>query len=142
MLSVPWRSTFFEKTNKYPVPMLSRLLFPSAHPWFQYALCGLSIWGKIDPPPKFKYVYFIVTFAKALRFILSAKYLSVKSFQLLQMFFVCPPGYYGDGLNAIIVFAACFLPDSSRVDYHYVMENLFLWVRLMTKCFEFMSVGR
>ncbi|EAW62585.1 KIAA0367, isoform CRA_e [Homo sapiens] len=35
-------------------------------------------------------------------------------------------GYYGDGLNAIIVFAACFLPDSSRADYHYVMENLFL----------------
>lgn len=37
-------------------------------------------------------------------------------------------GYYGDGLNAIIVFAACFLPDSNRVDYHYVMENLFLYV--------------
>ncbi|KAG7481137.1 hypothetical protein MATL_G00063620 [Megalops atlanticus] len=36
-------------------------------------------------------------------------------------------GYYGD-LNAIIVFAACFLPDSSRDDYHYVMENLFLYV--------------
>uniref|UniRef100_A0A8C9FRJ8 Uncharacterized protein n=1 Tax=Pavo cristatus TaxID=9049 RepID=A0A8C9FRJ8_PAVCR len=35
-------------------------------------------------------------------------------------------GYYGDGLNAIIVFAACFLPDSSRTDYNYVMENLFL----------------
>nr|XP_060618155.1 protein prune homolog 2 isoform X2 [Anolis sagrei ordinatus] len=37
-------------------------------------------------------------------------------------------GYYGDGVNAIIVFAACFLPDSSRTDYHYVMENLFLYV--------------
>ncbi|XP_078533936.1 protein prune homolog 2 [Lissotriton helveticus] len=37
-------------------------------------------------------------------------------------------GYYGEGLNAIIVFAACFLPDSSRADYHYVMENLFLYV--------------
>ncbi|XP_070598798.1 protein prune homolog 2 isoform X1 [Erythrolamprus reginae] len=37
-------------------------------------------------------------------------------------------GYYGDGLNAIIVFAACFLPDSSQVDYTYVMENLFLYV--------------
>ncbi|XP_041082797.1 protein prune homolog 2-like isoform X2 [Polyodon spathula] len=37
-------------------------------------------------------------------------------------------GYYGDGLNAIIVFAACILPDSSRADYHYVMENLFLYV--------------
>ncbi|XP_029074826.1 caytaxin isoform X1 [Monodon monoceros] len=37
-------------------------------------------------------------------------------------------GYYGEGLNAIIVFAACFLPDSSSPDYHYVMENLFLYV--------------
>ncbi|XP_039606613.1 protein prune homolog 2-like isoform X17 [Polypterus senegalus] len=37
-------------------------------------------------------------------------------------------GYYGDGLNAIIVFAACFLPESSRTDYHYIMENLFLYV--------------
>uniref|UniRef100_A0A8C5UGH1 Protein prune homolog 2 n=1 Tax=Malurus cyaneus samueli TaxID=2593467 RepID=A0A8C5UGH1_9PASS len=37
-------------------------------------------------------------------------------------------GYYGDGPNAIIVFAACFLPDSSRTDYNYVMENLFLYV--------------
>ncbi|MBZ3873962.1 Caytaxin [Sciurus carolinensis] len=37
-------------------------------------------------------------------------------------------GYYGEGLNAIVVFAACFLPDSSSPDYHYVMENLFLYV--------------
>ncbi|KAJ8260927.1 hypothetical protein COCON_G00166500 [Conger conger] len=37
-------------------------------------------------------------------------------------------GYYGNGLNAIIVFAACFLPDSDREDYHSVMENLFLYV--------------
>ncbi|XP_073526848.1 protein prune homolog 2 isoform X3 [Phyllobates terribilis] len=37
-------------------------------------------------------------------------------------------GYYGEGVNAIIVFAACFLPDSSRSDYNYVMENLFLYV--------------
>ncbi|XP_054843567.1 protein prune homolog 2 [Eublepharis macularius] len=37
-------------------------------------------------------------------------------------------GYYGDGLNAIIVFAACFLPDSNRDDYNHVMENLFLYV--------------
>ncbi|XP_023699652.1 caytaxin isoform X2 [Paramormyrops kingsleyae] len=37
-------------------------------------------------------------------------------------------GYYGDGLNAIIVFAACYLPDSSCADYHYIMENLFLYV--------------
>lgn len=44
----------------------------------------------------------------------------------LHISFYLSPGYYGDGLNAIIVFAACFLPDSSRADYHYVMENLFL----------------
>ncbi|KAK2087051.1 hypothetical protein P7K49_032958 [Saguinus oedipus] len=37
-----------------------------------------------------------------------------------------PTGYYGEGLNAIIVFAACFLPDSGLPDYHYIMENLFL----------------
>ncbi|XP_014977970.2 caytaxin isoform X2 [Macaca mulatta] len=37
-------------------------------------------------------------------------------------------GYYGEGLNAIIVFAACFLPDSSLPNYHYIMENLFLYV--------------
>lgn len=39
-----------------------------------------------------------------------------------------PSGYYGEGLNAIIVFSACYLPDSSCPDYHYIMENLFLWV--------------
>ncbi|XP_062816603.1 caytaxin isoform X2 [Anolis carolinensis] len=37
-------------------------------------------------------------------------------------------GYYGEGLNAIIVFAACYLPDSGLPDYHYIMENLFLYV--------------
>nr|XP_055074271.1 caytaxin isoform X2 [Misgurnus anguillicaudatus] len=37
-------------------------------------------------------------------------------------------GYYGEGLNAIIVFSACYLPDSSCPDYHYLMENLFLYV--------------
>ncbi|KAF4076431.1 hypothetical protein AMELA_G00215090 [Ameiurus melas] len=37
-------------------------------------------------------------------------------------------GYYGEGLNAIIVFAACYLPDSGCADYHYIMENLFLYV--------------
>lgn len=35
-------------------------------------------------------------------------------------------GYYGEGLNAIIVFAACYLPDSGCEDYTYIMENLFL----------------
>uniref|UniRef100_A0A8C4WVF0 Prune homolog 2 with BCH domain n=2 Tax=Eptatretus burgeri TaxID=7764 RepID=A0A8C4WVF0_EPTBU len=37
-------------------------------------------------------------------------------------------GYYGDGLNAIIVFAACYLPEGSGPEYHYIMENLFLFV--------------
>lgn len=30
------------------------------------------------------------------------------------------------GNNAIVIFSACYLPDRSRTDYHYVMENLFL----------------
>lgn len=30
------------------------------------------------------------------------------------------------GHNAIVVFAGCYLPDRSRTDYNYVMENLFL----------------
>ena len=30
------------------------------------------------------------------------------------------------GHNAIILFSACFLPDKSRKDYVYVMDNLFL----------------
>uniref|UniRef100_A0A672HEA7 CRAL-TRIO domain-containing protein n=1 Tax=Salarias fasciatus TaxID=181472 RepID=A0A672HEA7_SALFA len=36
-------------------------------------------------------------------------------------------GYYAEK-NAIIVFAACFLPDSDCDNYNYVMENLFLYV--------------
>ncbi|XP_041854507.1 protein prune homolog 2-like isoform X4 [Melanotaenia boesemani] len=36
-------------------------------------------------------------------------------------------GYYAEK-NAIIVFAACFLPDSICDNYNYVMENLFLYV--------------
>lgn len=32
------------------------------------------------------------------------------------------------GHNAIIVFSACHLPDRSRADYNYVMDNLFLYV--------------
>ncbi|CAN0320408.1 unnamed protein product [Lampetra fluviatilis] len=37
-------------------------------------------------------------------------------------------GYYGDGLNAIIVFAACYLPDGKDPEYAYIMENLFLYM--------------
>ncbi|XP_030593421.1 uncharacterized protein LOC115785741 [Archocentrus centrarchus] len=36
-------------------------------------------------------------------------------------------GYYAEQ-KAIIVFAACFLPDSNCDNYNYVMENLFLYV--------------
>lgn len=37
-------------------------------------------------------------------------------------------GYYGDGLNAIIVFAVCFMPESNQPNYRYIMDNLFKWV--------------
>lgn len=38
-------------------------------------------------------------------------------------------GYLTTGsYNAIITFSACFLPHKSRVDYNYVMDNLFLYV--------------
>jgi prune homolog 2 len=32
------------------------------------------------------------------------------------------------GNNAIILFSTCHLPDKSRTDYHYVMDNLFFYV--------------
>lgn len=41
-------------------------------------------------------------------------------------------GYYGDGLNAIIVFAVCFMPESNQPNYRYIMENLFKWVIIWT----------
>ncbi|KAM8891680.1 BCL2/adenovirus E1B 19 kDa protein-interacting protein 2 isoform 2-T3 [Spinachia spinachia] len=37
-------------------------------------------------------------------------------------------GYYGDGLNAIIVFAVCFMPESNKPNYKYIMDNLFKYV--------------
>uniref|UniRef100_A0A2R5LCJ1 Putative exopolyphosphatase n=1 Tax=Ornithodoros turicata TaxID=34597 RepID=A0A2R5LCJ1_9ACAR len=37
-------------------------------------------------------------------------------------------GYFGEDRHAIIVFSACYLPDRSRKDYDYVMDNLFLYV--------------
>lgn len=38
-------------------------------------------------------------------------------------------GYLNAGShNAIIVFSACFLPHHGRVDYNYVMDNLFFYV--------------
>lgn len=52
------------------------------------------------------------------------------------------PGYYGDGLNAIIVFAVCFMPESNQPNYRYIMDNLFKWVflwatlTLRSRCFS------
>ncbi|XP_069505870.1 bcl-2/adenovirus E1B 19 kDa-interacting protein 2-like protein isoform X4 [Ambystoma mexicanum] len=37
-------------------------------------------------------------------------------------------GYYGDGLNAVIMFASCYLPASSIRDYQYIMDNLFRYI--------------
>lgn len=37
-------------------------------------------------------------------------------------------GYYGDGMNDIIVFSSCYLPQNSQDNYQYVMDNLFRWV--------------
>ncbi|KAG0715015.1 Protein prune 2 [Chionoecetes opilio] len=37
-------------------------------------------------------------------------------------------GYLGENNNAIIVISACELPDRSRRDYNYVMDNLFFYV--------------
>ncbi|KAJ8398451.1 hypothetical protein AAFF_G00427060 [Aldrovandia affinis] len=37
-------------------------------------------------------------------------------------------GYYGDGMNAIIVFSSCYLPENSVENYEYVMENLFRYI--------------
>lgn len=34
-------------------------------------------------------------------------------------------GYHGDGMNDIIVFSSCFLPENSLENYQYVMDNLF-----------------
>nr|XP_048283878.1 bcl-2/adenovirus E1B 19 kDa-interacting protein 2-like protein isoform X2 [Myodes glareolus] len=37
-------------------------------------------------------------------------------------------GYHGDGLNAVILFASCYLPPSSVPNYTYVMEHLFRYM--------------
>ncbi|XP_037356404.1 bcl-2/adenovirus E1B 19 kDa-interacting protein 2-like protein [Talpa occidentalis] len=37
-------------------------------------------------------------------------------------------GYHGDGLNAVILFASCYLPSSSIPNYTYVMEHLFRYM--------------
>ncbi|XP_056142636.1 bcl-2/adenovirus E1B 19 kDa-interacting protein 2-like protein [Lampris incognitus] len=37
-------------------------------------------------------------------------------------------GYYDDGMNAIILFSSCYLPENSVENYDYVMENLFRYI--------------
>ncbi|XP_063755956.1 bcl-2/adenovirus E1B 19 kDa-interacting protein 2-like protein isoform X2 [Eleginops maclovinus] len=37
-------------------------------------------------------------------------------------------GYYGDGMNDIIVFASCYLPQNSLHNYQQVMDHLFRYV--------------
>ncbi|XP_028280887.1 bcl-2/adenovirus E1B 19 kDa-interacting protein 2-like protein isoform X1 [Parambassis ranga] len=37
-------------------------------------------------------------------------------------------GYYGDGMNAIILFTSCYLPENTVEDYEYVMDNLFRYI--------------
>ncbi|KAM9839110.1 uncharacterized protein ACBR49_017776 isoform 2-T2 [Aulostomus maculatus] len=37
-------------------------------------------------------------------------------------------GYYGDGMNDIIVFSSCYLPENHLENYQYVMDNLFRYV--------------
>ncbi|XP_061885819.1 bcl-2/adenovirus E1B 19 kDa-interacting protein 2-like protein [Entelurus aequoreus] len=37
-------------------------------------------------------------------------------------------GYYGDGMNAIILFTSCYLPENTVDDYDYVMEHLFRYM--------------
>ncbi|KAL7381100.1 hypothetical protein ABVT39_000474 [Epinephelus coioides] len=37
-------------------------------------------------------------------------------------------GYYGDGMNDIIVFSSCYLPQNSLENYQNVMDNLFRYV--------------
>ncbi|KAI1886018.1 hypothetical protein AGOR_G00209720 [Albula goreensis] len=37
-------------------------------------------------------------------------------------------GYYGDGMNAIIVFSSCYLPENTIENYQYVMDNLFRYI--------------
>ena len=36
-------------------------------------------------------------------------------------------GYYGDGLNAIVVFAVCFMPESGQPNY--TSSKATLWVK-------------
>ena len=78
---------------------------------------------------KLKFTGFSITSTSKIYFTWCNSYDARNSFIiLLQGKPVYVLGYYGDGFNAIIVFAGCYLPDRSRRDYQYVMDHLFLWV--------------
>ncbi|XP_034409909.1 bcl-2/adenovirus E1B 19 kDa-interacting protein 2-like protein isoform X2 [Cyclopterus lumpus] len=37
-------------------------------------------------------------------------------------------GYYGDEMNAVVLFTACYLPENTVENYEYVMDNLFRYI--------------
>ncbi|XP_037308795.2 bcl-2/adenovirus E1B 19 kDa-interacting protein 2-like protein [Pungitius pungitius] len=37
-------------------------------------------------------------------------------------------GYYGDDMNAVVLFTACYLPENTVENYEYVMDNLFRYI--------------
>ncbi|XP_010882945.2 bcl-2/adenovirus E1B 19 kDa-interacting protein 2-like protein isoform X2 [Esox lucius] len=37
-------------------------------------------------------------------------------------------GYYGEPMNAIILFSSCYLPENTVENYEYVMDNLFRYI--------------
>ncbi|XP_075934589.1 bcl-2/adenovirus E1B 19 kDa-interacting protein 2-like protein isoform X1 [Anarhichas minor] len=37
-------------------------------------------------------------------------------------------GYYGDEMNAVVLFTACYLPENTVENYDYVMDNLFRYI--------------
>ncbi|TNN02037.1 bcl-2/adenovirus E1B 19 kDa-interacting protein 2-like protein [Takifugu flavidus] len=37
-------------------------------------------------------------------------------------------GYYGDEMNAIILFTLCYLPENTVENYEYIMDNLFRYI--------------
>ncbi|XP_041708967.2 BCL2/adenovirus E1B 19 kDa protein-interacting protein 2 isoform X1 [Coregonus clupeaformis] len=37
-------------------------------------------------------------------------------------------GYYGQAMNAIIMFSSCYLPENTVENYEYVMDNLFRYI--------------
>lgn len=49
------------------------------------------------------------------------------SAEMLITAFLVLAGYYGDEMNAIILFTSCYLPENTVEDYDYVMDHLFRW---------------